>query len=121
MSITHKLGRTMVSKGIDGVLHYVKKEREKGLLNLVDIVEKIAGDMFQEKSYEGARALIREKDGKWMQYVNRLLDETDPHVLKMHALNLGYEAAYYGTKTIREKRKELQCNVPWLILLDPTK
>ena len=120
MSVTHKLGRTMVSKGIDGVLHYVKKEREQGLLNLVDIVEKIAGDMFQEKSYQGARYLIRDKDGKWMQYVNRLLDETDPHVLKMHALNLGYEAAYYGTKTIRQKRKELQCNVPWLILLDPT-
>ena len=120
MSVTHKMGRAMVGTGIDGVLRYVKKDREKGLLNLVDLVEKIAGDMFQKKSYEGARTLIRDENGKWMQYVNRLLDETDPRVLKTHALNLGYEAAYYGTKTIREKRKELQCNVPWLILLDPT-
>lgn len=52
--------------------------------------------------------------------VNRLLNELDPHVLKMTALNLGFEAAYFGTKTIREKRKELLCQVPWLILMDPT-
>ena len=26
----------------------------------------------------------------------------------------------YGTKTIRQKRKEHNCNIPWLILMDPT-
>ena len=76
--------------------------------------------MFQKKSYDAVRTMLQDKDCKWVQYVNRLLDEVDPHVLKMTALNLGFEAAYFGTKTIREKRKELQCQVPWLILMDPT-
>ena len=40
-----------------------------------------------------------------MQYVNRLLDELDPQVLKMTALNLGFEAAFHGTKTIRKMRE----------------
>ena len=57
---------------------------------------------------------------KWMRYLYRLMDETDPHVLKMTALNLGFEAAYFGTKTIRENRRRYQCNIPWLILMDPT-
>ena len=36
------------------------------------------------------------------------------------ALNLGYEAFFRGTKTIRENRVKYQCNIPWLILFDPT-
>ena len=123
MSTVHKMERALVGKGIDGVLHYVNKDpedRKKALLNLVDVTQKVAGPMFQDKSYDAARAMLSDENGKWYQYVNRLLNELDPHVLKMTALNLGFEAAYFGTKTIREKRKELQCQVPWLILMDPT-
>ena len=64
--------------------------------------------------------MITDPDSKWMRYVNRLLDETDPHVAKMTALNLGYQAAFMGTKTIRKMREVHQCNIPWLILMDPT-
>lgn len=48
------------------------------------------------------------------------LDETDPHVAKMTALNLGFQAAFLGTKTIRKMREVHNCNIPWLILMDPT-
>ena len=36
------------------------------------------------------------------------------------ALNLGFEAAFHGTKMIRSMREVHQCNIPWLILMDPT-
>lgn len=49
--------------------------------------------------------------------MNRLLDETDPHVAKMTALNLGYQAAFAGTKKIRKMREIENCNIPWLILI----
>ncbi|MEA4891257.1 MAG: radical SAM protein [Peptococcaceae bacterium] len=119
---THKIERAMVGKGIEKVIGYVNKGQDRGesLLQLVNLTEKIAGDLFKPESYQATRELIREKDGKWIGYVNRLLDEVDPNVLRMTALNLGYEAAYYGTKTIRKKRKEYQCNVPWVMLIDPT-
>ena len=35
-------------------------------------------------------------------------------------MNLGFEAFYNGTKTIREMRKIHNCNIPWIILMDPT-
>lgn len=120
MGVKNKVERALIGTAIDGVVNYVNKDRQKNLLNLVDVVQKVAGDMFQEKSYQSAKNLIQQEDGKWMGYVNRLLDEVDPHVLKMTALNLGYQAAYRGTKEIRENRKQYQCNVPWLILMDPT-
>jgi sulfatase maturation enzyme AslB (radical SAM superfamily) len=49
-----------------------------------------------------------------------VLDQTDPNVARTMALNLGYEAFFRGTKTIRENRVKYQCNIPWLILFDPT-
>ena len=48
------------------------------------------------------------------------LDEIEPHVVKQTALNLGFEAAFHGTKMIRSMREVHQCNIPWLILMDPT-
>src|SRR5574344_908884 len=120
MAIGHQMERNMVSKGIDLVVNHVNKDREKGFVQLVDITEKIAGDMFQQKSYDGARAMFSNPDAKWTKYINKALDEINPHVFKMNALNLGFEAAWYGTKTIRKNREVYQCNIPWVILMDPT-
>ena len=54
--------------------------------------------------------MIQDPDNKWMKFVNRMLDELDPHVAKMTALNLGFEAAFYGTKNhpCQEKRASVQ-------------
>ena len=96
------------------------KDREKGLLDIVDLTERFMGDNFQKSAYEGARKLIQDPDSKWMRYLNRALDEIEPHVVKQTALNLGFEAAFHGTKMIRSMREVHQCNIPWLILMDPT-
>ena len=55
-----------------------------------------------------------------VQYVNRGLDELDPQVIKMTALNLGFQAAFVGTKQIRMNREKYNCNIPWTMLMDPT-
>ena len=90
--------RKAFSVAIDATLKSLRKDREKGLLQIVDLAEKFMGNNFSKESYEGARKMIQNPDHKWMRYVNRLLDETDPHVAKMTALNLGYQAAFCGTK-----------------------
>ena len=120
MNLGHQMQRDMMSKGIDMIVNHVNKDRERGLVQLVDITEKIAGDMFQKKSYDGAREMFSDPNAKWTKYINKTLDEINPHVFKMNALNLGFEAAWYGTKTIRKNREVYQCNIPWVILMDPT-
>lgn len=105
---------------VDVTLKSLKKDREKGFLQLVELTEKFMGDNFSKESYEKVRALIKNPDQKWMRYAHRLLDETDPHVAKMTALNLGFQSAFLGTKTIRKMREVHNCNIPWLILMDPT-
>ena len=118
--LTQAVERKAFSAAIDVALKHINKDREKGLLQIVDLAQKFMGDNFQAAAYDGARKMIQNPDQKWMRYVNRLLDETDPHVAKMTALNLGYQAAFCGTKTIRKMREVHNCNIPWLILMDPT-
>ena len=79
--------RKAFSVAADLALKHLNKDREKGLLQIVDLTEKFMGDNFNKEAYEGARKMIQNPDHKWMRYVNRLLDETDPHVAKMTALN----------------------------------
>lgn len=93
-NFTQTVERKAFGAAIDMTLKSLNKDREKGLLHIVDLAEKFMGDQFTKESYEGARAMIQNPDHKWMRYVNRLLDETDPHVAKMTALNLGFQAAF---------------------------
>ena len=89
------------------VLKYVNHgdDRTKALLNLTDFVQKFTGNMFAEKTFDNIRTMLQNPDNKWVQYVNRGLDELDPQVIKMTALNLGFQAAFVGTKQIRMNRE----------------
>ena len=85
-NLAQTVERKAFGAAVDVALKRLNKDREKGLLQIVDLTEKFMGDNFRKESYEGARKMIQDPDNKWMHYVNRLLDETDPHVARMTAL-----------------------------------
>lgn len=121
MDVKHAATRAAFGAAIDGTLKYVKdkEKRNKHLLTLVDLSEKFLGDSFNHKIYDSARKMIME-DGKWMQYLDKALDELDPNVVKMNALNLGFEAGFSGYKKTRKAPEQYGCQIPWIILMDPT-
>lgn len=119
-SIRHQAEGAAFGALADIMFSYINKDREKNLLKIVDLTENFAGDRFTPETYDAARDLIRDKDGKWMQYTNRILDEISPNVLKTTAMNLGFESMLRGVKIMEECKEKYQCNVPWLILMDPT-
>ena len=122
MDAKMKVERAAAGAAIDGVLKYVNHgdDRTKALLNLTDFVQKFTGNMFAEKTFDNIRTMLQNPDNKWVQYINRGLDELDPQVIKMTALNLGFQAAFVGTKQIRMNREKYNCNIPWTMLMDPT-
>ena len=122
MDAKMKVERAAAGAAIDGVLKYVNHgdDRTKALLNLTDFVQKFTGNIFAEKTFDNIRTMLQNPDNKWVQYVNRGLDELDPQVIKMTALNLGFQAAFVGTKQIRMNREKYNCNIPWTMLMDPT-
>lgn len=112
--------RDLVSKTLDTILSYVDKKREPGLMKLVNISEKLMGDKFRKEVFDSARELIKNPDAKWMKYANSLMDDIDPHVIKTTALNLGYQAGFYGYSKMSDFAEKNGYRLPWIILMDPT-
>lgn len=120
--IKHSAERAAMGALIDGFLKNLKSkdDRTETYLKIVDLAEKFYGSGANKDTIAAVRAYVKNPDNRWMRFINRVVDETDPHYAKMMLLNLGYEAFFRGTKMIRENRKKYNCNIPWLILFDPT-
>lgn len=120
-SLTHSAARAAAGVGIDMVLKKVNKDdRDTEMVKLVDLMEKYMDGVELGVNYDQIRTMVADKNGALNQYLNRIFDEIDPHVIKTTVLNFGFEAFLHGTKTIRKMREVHQCNIPWLILMDPT-
>ena len=119
-NLTHKMQRAALGKIVDVALSRAEQDREKTMCQLVDAAKQFYGSGFSDETYENAKKVLTDPNSKWTKLINCVLDQTDPHVARTTALNLGYEAFFRGTKTIRENRVKYQCNIPWLILFDPT-
>ena len=119
-SLTHKMQRAALGKTVDLVLSHAEKDPAKTVGQIVDLSKQFYGDSFSEETYAHAKQTLTDPNSKWSKLINCLLNQLDPNVARTTALNLGYEAFFRGTKTIRENRVKYQCNIPWLILFDPT-
>ncbi|MCR4842666.1 MAG: radical SAM protein [Eubacterium sp.] len=121
-NLSHKAERKAVSLALDPFIKSLsnKEKRADTYVKLVDLAQKFIGTGKDDKSFEAVRQIVQDPDNRWMRFINRVVDETDPGLLKKTMLNLGYEAFLRGTKTIRENREKYGCNIPWLILFDPT-
>ena len=119
-SLTHKMQRAALGKTVDLVLSHAEKDPAKTVGQIVDLSKQFYGDSFSEDTYAHAKQTLTDPNSKWSKLINCMLNQLDPNVARTTALNLGYEAFFRGTKTIRENRVKYQCNIPWLILFDPT-
>lgn len=117
---SHVIQRKAIGAIVDVLLSKMSKDRDKAYQQILDIIKQYWGENFSDEAYEKVAAAMKNPNNKWMRTINRILDETDRHVAKMALLNLGYEAFIRGTKMIRQNRKKYHCNIPWLILFDPT-
>jgi MoaA/NifB/PqqE/SkfB family radical SAM enzyme len=120
--VAHAAERKAFSVGIDSFLKHRenKEERTQFYLKLVDNASKFYGKGATAERLARVRARIADPNDRWINFINKVIDEADPNYAKTTLLNLGYEAFFRGTKTIRANREKFDCNIPWLILFDPT-
>lgn len=97
-----------------------EEQRTDVYLKLIDLAEKFWGDGANKEKLDSVREYFKKPENRWVKFLNKVIDETNPHYAKVMLTNLGYEAFLRGTKMIRENRKKYNCNIPWLILFDPT-
>ena len=123
--LTHAAGRAAFSAAADTAIKAVRSGGpEKMAENAVKLVELarpfLNKNRFTDEQIDQAAAFVQNADGKWMQFAYRAITELDPHILKMNALNLVYEGMFYGYNYVEQLRKQYDCNMPWILLFDPT-
>lgn len=104
----------------DVFLKYIYKDPQRNMLKLVGIAEKVTGKMYPQSTYTTAREIIVNDNNIWHKFAFRALREIDERTLKTAIKTFGIDCGYIGTKTIRRNREMYRCNIPWVILLDPT-
>ena len=123
-NMKHAAERQAVSVAVDGLFKHIKgqsyEDRVDSYIKIVNLTQKFIGNDKNKATFDKVREGIRDNNSKWIKYINRIIDDTDPGYAKNFIMTLGYEAFLCGTKKIRENREKYHCNIPWLILFDPT-
>ena len=88
--------------------------------DLIGFVEKIMKGAWSDGSFETLRQIASNQDSKWARYADRIIKDSDPKILSSFLLNAAYEGGFRGYRTAQELSKQYQCNIPWIILMDPT-
>ena len=111
-STLHKIGRPLVN--------YVYKNPKKNIPKVLKIGKAVTGNLFPETTWTAPLDVITNPQNTWNDYVYRIIEETDKKLLTNVLLTFAIDAGYIGTSTLRENRDKLKCNIPWIILMDPT-
>lgn len=111
-STLHKIGRPLVN--------YVYKNPKKNIPKVLKIGKAVTGNLFPETTWTAPLDVITNPQNTWNDYVYRIIEETDKELLTNLLLTFAIDAGYIGTSTLRENRDKLKCNIPWIILMDPT-
>lgn len=118
--VVHAAEKKAFELVIDSILKNLGKDTSKNMVQLINMAEKILGNTWSPSAYDMLRNAFSDPEGKWVKFGTRLLNEVDHDVFKKAFMTLGYEAGFRGYRTSQEMAKKYDCNIPWIILMDPT-
>lgn len=120
MSAKNTIQKSMLSKALDIALKYIYKNPDKNIPKLAGRFIDLYGKVFPGKALDKLKNGVHDPENVYVKLAKNILTDTDPHMVKTLAMSLGYEAALKGTKAVRENREKHGCNIPFLLLMDPT-
>lgn len=120
MDVKRKLGRVAFSKAFDYAYGKLGKDKQNGQKELFELIVKHVDSLNGGYDLTHMRECIEDENSALHKYIDRIIDESDKNVLKTFMMNFIYEAMLCGTKQVHAAREKYQCNVPWLVLMDPT-
>ena len=120
MTAKEKVQRASASVAFDGIFKYIKKNPSENLVKLINLSQKLMGGAFPEKNFDAFRKAVQDPENVWNKFAMNIINECDPEVIKKMLLALGLGAGVNGTKAVRANREKYKCNIPFIILFDPT-
>ena len=120
MSFKDKISKAAVSTLLDVALKYIIRDPDKNIPKFAGRVLGLFKGLFPDRAINGLIKGASDPDNTYVKLAKNILRDTDPHMIKTLAMSLGYEAGLKGTKAVRENREKHGCNIPFLLLMDPT-
>lgn len=120
MTAKDKIQRAFASVAFDNIYRFVKKNPEKNIIRLINLSQKFMGGAFPEKNFDAFRNAVQDKSNVWRTFAMNIIEQCDKDVIKKMLLALGLGAGVNGTKAVRANREKYKCNIPFLMLFDPT-
>lgn len=120
VSEKHALQKAAARAVLHRVLGYVDKDPEANLEKLAVKISSFFTGLFPPENFEKMKAVAKDKDNVWHKFALSIISDVDRGVVEQMLVSLGIDAGYYGTKAVRSLREKEKCNIPFIILFDPT-
>lgn len=106
--------------GVKQVLGYLQKDPENNIPKILDWLDKYGGSVAMPNQLAYVRRVLTDKNNKWYKYAMRLFHEIDQNCMDKFLNNFVINASMLGLPRERKMAAKYKCNIPWLILFDPT-
>ena len=117
--LAHAAERKAFSLALDAAIKGVKSDHpEEAVDKFLDMGVKLLSDTAPDMAISLRKAFY--PGSKWENFLIGLANRLDPNILKTATLNGAYEAAFRGLRETTQSAEKYQCNVPWIIIFDPT-
>ena len=110
---------TIKKFGLEKAFDYLYKDPDDNLKKLLKWAEKFTGKEYKTQ-IDMIRDALENPDNAFHPYIEHILNEVDPEVMKTVAVNFFINENMIGYPKQKELKKKYNCNIPWAILLDPT-
>ena len=111
---------TTLHAALDKAVDFVRRDPERYLPAVLRIVERLDGDHMYQDVYDYLRRMLDDKDNNARAFAMRMLREADPLFLRRFVSNFLVRSGIIGYARQKALSAELDCNIPWAILMDPT-
>ncbi len=114
--------KTLPATVLRAGLRLVYADPEKNLPKLINWAEPIAtaSGRVQENQLKTIKRITQEATSGGYGLLMRIFHQTDREVLEKIVMNFVFNAAWFGTERLNKNRIEMDMNIPWAILIDPT-
>ena len=105
--------------GITHMLKYVKKDPDKNLIKIMNMIDRYMKGKFVRQRV-AVRKVIENPADPYNIFIKKILRDVDFEQLKTFVVNFFLNVNNKGWPVQDELREKYNCNIPWAILLDPT-
>ncbi|MCD7810000.1 MAG: radical SAM protein [Erysipelotrichaceae bacterium] len=108
------------SIGVKQVLKYLDKNPQDNIPKIIEWLEKADVNGSMAEQLPVVKEKLNDSDNNWNQLVMSLYTDIDKDVRNKLFENFLVNSLMKWSKRSNEVKEQYGCNVPWLILLDPT-